>query len=289
MADQAERLREMVRQMRRREKAKAAKVVTVLSGKGGVGKTSFVVNFAIALAKLEKRVVIIDADFGFSNVDLMLGVNSYYNLGHVMRGEKKLEEIVQDCSYGIRFISGGSGLDELVNMPEEAGNRLLEQLGQLDSEADVILFDMGAGMSQNTLKIMEASDETVLVVTPEPTSIMDAFVVVKMAAGLDSQPKISVLINKAATEKDAKTTYENFCAVIHKHLNYNLDVMGFICRDEQVTKAILALQPLLLKSPGSTAAKQIAAAAERFVESEEFEFRSGGLRGFIGRLSGRAR
>lgn len=142
-------------------------------------------------------------------------------------------------------------------------------------------------MNANSVKMMEASDETVLVVTPEPTSIMDAFVIVKKAASLSRRPAIKVLINKAATEKDAKATYDNFCGVINKHLQYDLDIMGYICRDDQVTKAVLSLQPLLIKSPGSIAAKQITGAAERFIASEDFAFRTGGIRGFLDRISRR--
>lgn len=287
MADQAERLRELVRQLHRKEKDHAAKVVTVLSGKGGVGKTSFVVNFAVALARLGKRVVVIDADFGFSNVDIMLGANSKYNLGDVVSGERRLEEVIQTCDFGIRFISGGSGLEELINLSEDAARRLLEQLGQLDGEADIVLFDTGAGMRSSAMKIMGASDQSILIITPEPTSIMDGFVALKMSATIEPQPMVSAIINKAATEQDAKATYANFQSVVDKFLKYDLNVLGYICRDENMSKSISALSPLLIRHPSSTAAKQIQAIAQRFISSQEFNFSARGIRGFLNRIAKR--
>lgn len=265
-------------------KAPAARTVTVVSGKGGVGKTSFVVNFAVSLARLGKRVVVVDADFGFSNVDILLGASAKYSLSDVVTGKRRLKDVVQWCDCGIYYISGGSGTDELVNMSAEGEENLLSQLSELDEQADIIFFDTGAGMRSSTLRLMDSSDESILIVTPEPTSIMDAFVVLKMAATLEERPKVSILLNKVQSETDAKTTNQNFRRVVEKYLDYDLDVLGYLNRDDEVSRAVSALAPLVTRSPGSLAARQIQAIAKRYVNQQDFAFGAGGIRGFFKKM-----
>ncbi len=161
---------------------------------------------------------------------------------------------------------------------------LFSQFKELDNYADIIIFDTGAGIRSSTLKLMEASDESVLVVTPEPTSIMDAFVVVKTASTISTKPQLRVVINKASTEKDAEKTYEVFCRVVRKYLEYDLEVLGYVCNDSEVTKSITSLKPLLEKSPNSTASKQIKSIAKRFTEDERFAFGSQGIKGFFNKM-----
>ncbi len=284
MADQAERLRELFSGAVPKESKKPAYVITVVSGKGGVGKTSFAVNFAIALSKLDKRVLIIDADFGFSNVDIMLGTKSDHDLGDVMRGACTLADTIKRSDSGGYFSSGGSGMTDLINMTEDRQEYLLSQFSELDDYADIIIFDTGAGIRNSTLRLMESGDEAILVVTPEPTSIMDAFVVVKTSSTLANKPNIRVVINKAATEKDAEKTYEVFCRVVGKYLDYKLDALGYVCKDEEVSRAITSLKPLLENSPNTTASKQLKLMAKRFLEDERFSFNSQGIKGFFSKM-----
>ena len=288
MADQAEHLREMVQKMCGNRRP-AARTVTVVSGKGGVGKTSFTVNFAVALGRMGKRVVIVDADFGFSNVDILLGANTRYSMDDVVTGKRRLKEVVQECDCGVCYIAGGAGTDALVNLSPEGEERLMGQLSQLDEQADVILFDTGAGMRPSTLRLMDSSDESILVVTPEPTSIMDAFVVLKMAAALEDKPQVRLLLNMVGNETEAKETDRNFRRVVEKYLEYDLDVIGYVKNDDEVRKAVSALAPLMVRNPGCTAARQIEAIAQRYAGQQEFAFSAGGLRGLFQKLTARRR
>ena len=176
MEDQAKRLRELVKNIQKREAKNKATIITVTSGKGGVGKTSMTVNLALALAGMGKKTVIIDADFGFSNVNILLGANAAYDLGHVIRGEKKLSEVMEVCFEGVQFISGGPGVEELVNIePGNAWKMFCSRWKDWNGKWIIFCLIPGAGIDDNILRLMDASDETILVLTPEPTSITDAF------------------------------------------------------------------------------------------------------------------
>lgn len=284
MADQAQRLREIVTAMKANTgREKRAYTYCITSGKGGVGKTSFTVNFALALASYGKKVVILDADFGFSNVNIMLGVNAKYHLGHVVKGEKTLADVMENCKENVWYISGGTGVDELMHIDKSRLENVLEQLRPLEHQVDFILFDTSAGMNDSILRLMETTDQTVLVLTAEPTSILDSYVVLKTAAQLNETPKISVLINKAASEKDAVETYQNFSNIVLKYLNYEMGMMGYISTDHKMTESITKLMPHILKYPASMASRQIQAIASKAANVEE-EDKPRSFKGFFSRL-----
>lgn len=284
MNDQAQRLRELVHTIKLKKEKKNAKIITITSGKGGVGKTSLTVNLALALAKCGKKVVIVDADFGFSNVNILLGTNAKYDIGYVVRGEKKLEEVIELCFDGVRFISGGAGVTELMNIEENRLDDVLVQMEALERDADYILFDTGAGMDKNILRLMDASDETILVLTPEPTSITDAFVVLKTAAKLAERPSVRVIINKVHSEKEALVTDDNFKRVVDKFLNYTIKLMGYVLIDELMTRSISELVPHVLKYPNSTASRQIQQIAFQYIHDDDFQFHARGIQGFLKRF-----
>jgi flagellar biosynthesis protein FlhG len=284
MEDQAKRLREILANIRQKKEQGKAKIITVTSGKGGVGKTSLTVNLALALAKIGKKTVIIDADFGFSNVNILLGANAAYDIGHVVRGEKNLQEVIEACFEGVQFISGGPGVAELMNIAPERLEDVLLQMESLERDVDYILFDTGAGMDGNILRLMDASDETLLVLTPEPTSITDAFVVLKTAAKLKEKPAVHLIVNKADSEKQALATSENFKQVVDKFLNYPTTLMGYVQSDELITKSVYELVPYVLKHPGSSASKQVKRIAEQIVRGGEICPKARGFKLFLERF-----
>lgn len=286
MADQAARLRELVRRVKGdpvRRGEKKAHVFCITSGKGGVGKTSFTVNFALALSKCEKKVLIIDADFGFSNVNIMLGTNPKYNLGDVISGERKLNEIMEECHTNVWHISGGAGMMNLLNINDDKLEYVMAQLSTLDEVMDYILIDTGAGFNNNILRLISASDRTVLVMTSEPTSILDSYVVVKAMSVLEERPEIFALINKADSEKNARQTYENFTNVVKKHLGCNVEMLGFMPEDGRMTESILSLVPYVVQYPNRPLSARIQAIANEVTNSPA-EAKPRGFRNFFSSL-----
>ncbi len=295
--DQAAKLREMAQQRlktvvledRGVQESTAEKKTTVFcitSGKGGVGKTSFSVNFAIALSRCQKKVLILDADFGFSNVNILLGANSTYNMSHVLSGEKKLNEIMEECFPFVWHISGGAGLMDLVHIDELRLKNVLAQLETLDGMVDYVLIDTGAGLNNNILNLIGASDRTILVMTAEPTSILDSYVVIKSAVGLPEPPRISALINKAESQSGAISTYENFSGVVKKHLNYDVEMLGYMPLDDKMTESISSLVPYTIQYPSRTLSQRIQMMADNITERTITQNESRGLKGFFGRLAG---
>lgn len=282
MSDQSRLLRERVEAARQEKKHKAY-TFCVTSGKGGVGKTSFSVNLALALANCGKKTVILDGDFGFSNVNVMLGKNAKYSLEHVVHGEKKLSEVMEESYPGVWYISGGSGVMDLLHLRGEQMEEMMRQLSSLERTMDYIIFDTGAGINDNILQMIKASDRTVLVTTPEPTSILDGYVVVKTAAALTVKPDISVVVNKTANEKEVTVTYQSLEDVARKHLKYELSLLGYISSDRRISQSISAMIPFLLQYPSSTTAGQFQKIANEIANMPSPK-RDNGFHSFFRRL-----
>ena len=260
MTDQAQKLRELM------GKRQEIKVVTVTSGKGGVGKSSIAVNLAIALSRLGIRVLVVDADFGLANVDVMLGVTSKYNVSHFLRGEKGLHEIVQLGYEGVRFISGGSGVYELMKMDESQLRRLMEGLTRLDAPVDFIIIDTGAGINDNILQMVLASSETILVTTPEPTAILDAYAFVKTIDGKNRAHPIHIIMNKCDNRKEAQRVQDGFRAVVEKHLHKQINQLGAVMYDHDVPLSIKRQTPIIVSDPEGNTARSIVAIARALLD-----------------------
>ena len=260
MADQAQNLRELV------GKKQEIRVVSVASGKGGVGKSSISVNLAVALSRLGIRVLVVDADFGLANVDVMLGVTSKYNVSHVLRGEKTLSEIIQLGHEGVRFISGGSGVNDLLNLGEEQLTELLARLTRLDALIDFIIIDTGAGINENVLQMVLASSETIVVTTPEPTSILDAYALVKTIVKRNPSHPIHVLINKCESKKEAQRVQAGFIEVVGRHLGKNINPLGLIMYDYDVPMSIKRQVPITVSAPNSVTSKEISLIARTVLD-----------------------
>ena len=281
MQDQAQPLRDLMSQQQKNPRP--TKVMAVASGKGGVGKSSISVNLAIALSQLGQRVLVVDADFGLANVDVMLGVSARYNLSHLLKGERTLAEIIQEGHSGVRFISGGSGVYELIAMDEEQLGAILGGLLGLKDPADLILFDLGAGINDNIVQLIGAASEVVVVTTPEPTAILDAYALIKTVCDRAPAVTIRLIMNKADSKKEAISAISSFQAITKKYLGRDIGSLGYVLLDNEMTKAIKRQVPLMISHPASSAARDIQTIAQTLLELP-VEQKSGT---FLSRIFGR--
>ena len=275
--DQAEQLRKLVKKQERPQNA--ARVITVTSGKGGVGKTSIAVNLAIQMQRLGKRVIILDADFGLANIEVMLGIRPQYNLADLMFRGKTLTEIITRGPEDIGFISGGSGIQELARMTKEQVMYLTQKLVELDSMADVIIVDTGAGIADNVLEFVTASSEVVLVATPEPTSITDAYALLKALnrrAGFSREhTSIQMISNRVGSETEGKSLYEKMSVVVDKFLNIQPEFLGIIPQDDMISKAVMVQKPITMAYPNAPAAKAMQTIAAKLCDGSQQESKKG--------------
>jgi flagellar biosynthesis protein FlhG len=262
--DQAERLRNIIKRQEYQPRqiiTASSRVITVTSGKGGVGKTSVSVNLAIALSRLGKRVVILDADFGLANIEIMLGIRPAYNLADLMFKGKGMREIITYGPENIGFISGGSGINEMANLNKTQIVDLIQKLAELDQLADIIIVDTGAGIGNSVLEFVASSEEVLLVATPEPTSITDAYALLKSLNKNSSYHRAKTVVNLIANQVrnsgDADELHEKLGIVVSKFLNIDIEFLGAIPYDDNMSKAILRQEPVVLSAPSSAAARSI--------------------------------
>jgi len=260
MSDQAHNLREMM------GKSHDIRVISVASGKGGVGKSSITVNLAIAMSRLGARVLILDADFGLANVDVMLGITTRLDLSYFLRGDKTINEIIQLGHEGVRFISGGSGVNELINMSESQLSELLMKIIHIDEPVDIILMDAGAGVSSTTMQVLLASSETIVVTTSEPTSVLDAYALVKTIVKHSPSHPLHLLVNKCENKNEAQSVQAGFTTVCGKHLGKNINPLGLISYNHDVTYAIKRQVPLIVSEPKTATSKEIEAIARQILD-----------------------
>lgn len=293
MNDQAEALRKIVDTMRNNPKdeeditgipLKRARVVTITSGKGGVGKTSVTVNLAIALSKLGHRVVILDVDFGLANIDILFGIVPKYTLIDLIHDEKNIFEVLTDGPDNIKFLSGGSGVEELMRLDRKNLRKFVSNIALLDKMYDFILIDTGAGLSQNVMSFIMAADEILLVTTPEPTAITDAYALVKMVSKRDKKKMIQVLVNKAESIKEAEEVLNKFSVVSEKFLSLKLAKIGYILYDDTVLKAVKQQKPFYISYPKSQPSKNMQELAESLVNGGGTKEGNQGAKGFINKL-----
>ncbi|MBO8129175.1 MAG: MinD/ParA family protein [Peptococcaceae bacterium] len=261
MRDQAYKLRKMVQQQRfvtcNEEPGLGPRVIAVTSGKGGVGKTNLVVNLGLSLAKMNERVLLFDTDIGLANVEVFLGVTARYSVRDVLFGNKSIGEIVESGPHGLRYISGGSGFLELVDLDNTQRSRVLELLRYFRENTDYILIDTGAGISRNVLSFVAAADETIIVVTPEPTSLTDAYSLIKILVKIRMVPRLYVVVNRAGDLKEAQNTFQRLRMAAEKFLEVSLMHLGTIYEDRTVVSAIKKQEPLVISQPRSVAARNV--------------------------------
>lgn len=262
-----------------------ARVITISSGKGGVGKTNFSINLAIYLASLKKRVLIIDADFGLANVEVILGIRPEYNFYHILKGHKTISEVMVDTKFGIKFISGGNGLKELSNINNSEINYFIDQFEYIDKVADIIIIDTGAGISPSVTNFIMASDETIIVTTPEPTSFTDAYTLIKIIKEQNKDlEEIKLVINKADDAYEAERTYNKLLHVSQKFLNLNINNIGYIPTDLSLIKSVKQQNPVILSFPDSDFANAIKKIGNKIIDDKSYMKNIVGVKGFMKRL-----
>lgn len=265
-----------------------AKVIAVTSGKGGVGKTSITVNLAIALSQKGYRVIIIDADLGLSNVDVVFGIVPKYTLLDSVNGERGILDILCDGPSNIRFISGGSGVRELIHLDKNSLDAFIANMSLLDHIADYILIDTGAGLSDTVMNFVLSAEEVLLVITPEPTSITDAYALVKTVSHTKKDCVINVLINRADNENEARSVFNNFSMVADRFLGMKLDTLGYLPYDLLFTKSVKMQRPYLLNNPKSSTCKLMNDVADSIIRKDlnQYNVAQSGIKGFINRFVG---
>ena len=292
MNDQANKLRQLNEMMSSAHSAilkpiqTQARVITVTSGKGGVGKTNFTVALAVAFARMGKKVLVIDADLGLSNVDVILGCSPPGNLLQVMQNGYSLNDVVADGPLGIKFISGGSGIYDLSNLSEAQLQYFLSQVGQFDSWADVILIDTGAGLSRMVLNFVMAADEVIVITTPEPTAVTDAYAVIKTYASLGGTSPVRLVVNRMREVSEGEGVVNKLSKVSQRFLGLTISHLGFIFEDRLVQKAVTSQVPLMIAYPDSVAARCIDRIAHTLAFGIELPTPRG-IRGLFQRLLAR--
>lgn len=257
MNDQAQTLRNMVQTQTADSTIKSTRIITVTSGKGGVGKSNFTLNFALSLQARGYKVLVFDADIGLANIDVLMGVTPKYNLFHLLKRQKTIWDIVYKGHNGLQFIAGGSGFGDLVRLSEEELNHFVQEVNKLNGHVDYILFDTGAGLSKETLKFIVAANETFVVTTPEPTSITDAYAIIKMVNGMEYDVRFQLIINRVTEQREGRQTAEKISLVAKQFLNIDIPVLGFVQEDSNVSKAVKRQIPFTIAYPASAASKAI--------------------------------
>ena len=261
------------------------RVISVTSGKGGVGKTSITANLAVAFQRFNKRVLILDADLGLANMDIMLGINPRYTISNVLSGEKSLEDVIVPTPAGFKLLPAASGMQELTELDENQKRFLLNELDALQEEFDIILIDTSAGISSNVMYFNFAAMERLVVLTNEPTSLTDAYALIKVLTNNYNQKRFKVLINLVQDGTEADRIFRSLSIAVDKYLQSpSLDYLGWIPYDKMLPKAIRRQKPLINTHPNTPASKSIMGLAEKILfKDEELNF-EGDIKFFWRRL-----
>jgi flagellar biosynthesis protein FlhG len=293
--DQADTLRQMARTAKNNQKADSSsttgladqqgiRVISVTSGKGGVGKSNVVSNLAIALSAQGKKVLLIDADLGLGNLDVLLGLSPVYNLNHVLNGEKSIIDILIDGPAGIKIIPAGSGVQELTSLGQHEKLKLLDELDMLEEQFDIMIVDTEAGISENVTYFTVAAQEIFVVVTPEPTSITDAYALIKLLATRYSEHHFKVLVNMAKDSEDALEVFRKLANVAGRFLDISLDYLGCVVKDEKVVEAVKRQKAVTELFPDSEAAHCFSTIAKRVIENKRQNRVKGNIQFFFRRM-----
>lgn len=270
--DQASNLRNIIKSQNQTPTRPVARVITVTSGKGGVGKSNTAINLAIQFRKLGKRVIILDADFGLANIEIMFGAVPKHNLYDLIYKGKNIKEIITWGPMEVGFISGGSGIAGMSNLSREYLTYIIQNLAELDAITDIILVDTGAGINDAVLEFLVASGEIILVTTPEPTSITDSYSLLK---ALSRHPRFSpqnsqikVLANRVSKEDEGKALYNKLNSVVTRYLKIPIQYLGSIPQDSQLSDAVMQQTPVSIANPAAKSAVAYSYAAAKMMDME---------------------
>ncbi|MEN2994882.1 MAG: MinD/ParA family protein [Thermodesulfovibrio sp.] len=261
-------------------KTNIPRVVSVSSGKGGVGKTNFVTNIAIIFRTMQKKVLLMDADVGLSNIDIMFGIAPKFNIKHLLSGEKSIKDIIVRTSEGIDIIPASSGIRELTYLSSLQKMKIIEELESIDNDYDIFLIDTGAGISDNVIFFCSAAHDNIVIVTPEPTSIADAYALIKVLYREHGEKNFRIVVNNTRNHKEAKETFKKLSIVAERFLGITLDWLGELPYDEKIKEAIIAQKPYITLYPTSDFSKKLTEIAKQFLKREVDLFK-GGMQFFL--------
>ena len=260
-------------------------VFTVTSGKGGVGKTNIVGNLAITYQRMKKRVLIFDADLGLANIDILFGINPKYTIEEVIKGEKELSQIIAKGPEGVAIIPASSGVQELSHLTEGQKIHLLNEFDLLNNMYDILLIDTGAGISSNVIYFNLAAQERIVVVTPEPTSITDAYALIKVMFMQHGTKKFIILMNMVRNEKEAVSVYKHLSRVVEKFMgSISLDYAGYIPYDKHLHESVNRREPVTCCYPRSSSSQSFKKLAEYLLDQTDGRHQDGSIQFFWKRL-----
>ena len=241
-------------------------VLSVTSGKGGVGKTNLSINLAYTLQQMGKRVLLMDADLGLANVDILLGLAPEYNIFHLVYDEKSLEQVLVRTDYGFSILPASSGVPEMLKLSTGQKLELIEAMEPLGQETDVLIVDTGAGIGDNVMYFNLAVQERILVLTPEPTALTDAYATIKVLHNKHGVQRFRVVVNMAVDPKQARQTFQRLAAACDRFLDgVSLDLLGFLPQDPTVRQAVARQTPFCHIFPTSAAAQGVKKMAENIM------------------------
>lgn len=263
MADQAKKLREMAAAYRARASASKPKrrtrVIAVTSGKGGVGKTNISINLAQALIDAGKEVILLDADLGLANAHILLGVLPPYHLGHMLRGERDITGLIHTAPNRLKLIAGGSGVEELAELSPSRLRWFVDSLSRLEGMADYLILDTGAGLNHVVFSFVLAADEVILVTTPEPTAIADAYATIKALYKRNPSIQVRLIINQVEGIAESRSVAERLVETVRSFLGLEMQILGTVPRDPCVWQAVRAQRPFVSAYPQCPASRAVRA------------------------------
>ena len=298
MFDQASKLRDLVEERAdeeaqarqiggfRFDMAETTRVIAITSGKGGVGKTNLAVNLAIGLQLAGQRVMLIDADIGMANVNLLMGSVANRSLVDLLSDDVQIEDVIEDGAAGVKYISGVAGIEAALSVNRLAQRKLHKKLGRCSEMADIIIIDTGAGLNRNVIEFVLAAEEVLLITTPEPTALADAYAVIKAYSTYTERRNIKLVVNRIREEEECYEVTDKINQTTKNFLGVTVDCLGYIYEDKTVREAVQMQEPFLIVNPESAASRCITELAKSLLSGKPMESVSRGWRGFLDRLFG---
>lgn len=240
--------------------------IAITAGKGGVGKSNFAVNLALELGNFGKKVLLLDADYGLANADLLCGLSPKFHLGHVVSGVKELKDITIALSENVHLVPGGSGIEELANFSLAGRTDIGRKLRALENEHDFMIIDTAAGIGGNVIDVLASANEVVVIATPEPTSVVDAYATIKVILKYSPQKNISVLVNSVVTLTEANKVFMQLDSAVRNFLGRNLDFLGMVPLDARVQEAVREQIPVVQYAPQAPASRATRLIARQFCQ-----------------------
>ncbi len=271
------------------ERQERVRVISITSGKGGVGKTHITANLAYIFSKMNKKTLVFDADMGLANIDVILGLAPKFNLHHVLRGEKTLPEVLVRGPGDVMILPSASGIQEMANLSREQKLTLVDELEEIDGSYDYMLIDTAAGIAGNVMYFNMAAKEIIVVVTPEPTSLTDAYAMIKLLYQSHDEKRIMVLVNMVKNVTEAKEVFKRLGKATEHFLGLTIEYLGHILHDDKVTEAVRRQRALVELYPQSHAGKCLFTIAEKICHERPADYNSGSLKFFSKAIVGRDR